>query len=61
MRVCEEFSKIQDPELIHPSDKKYNKALEKRQRRDKKNGGFIKKIVQSFKTSRYYDQYYSFN
>ena len=35
MRVCEEFSKIQDPELIHPSDKKYNKALEKRQRRDR--------------------------
>ncbi len=41
MRVCEEISKIQDPELIHPSDKKYNKALEKRQRRALKRGGFV--------------------
>ncbi|MFT5085562.1 MAG: hypothetical protein ACI9Y1_003623, partial [Lentisphaeria bacterium] len=31
MRVLEETSKIQDPELIHPSDKKYTKALEKRE------------------------------
>ena len=45
MRVCEEISKIQDPELIHPSDKKYNKALEKRQRRAKKNGGFVNPLL----------------
>ncbi len=31
MRIFEEVSKIQQPELIHPSDKKYNEALEKRQ------------------------------
>ncbi len=31
MRVFEELSKIQHSELIHPSDKKYNKALEKKQ------------------------------
>ena len=30
MRVCEEISKTQNPELIHPSDKKYAQALEKR-------------------------------
>ncbi len=29
MRVFEEISKIQRPEVIHPSDKKYSKALEK--------------------------------
>jgi len=27
-----------DPEMIHPSDKKYNKVLEKRQKSAKKNG-----------------------
>jgi hypothetical protein len=31
MRVYEEISKIQNPALINPSDKKYNKAFEKRQ------------------------------
>ncbi|WP_174483810.1 hypothetical protein [methanotrophic endosymbiont of Bathymodiolus puteoserpentis (Logatchev)] len=31
MRVFEEISKIQQPELIHPSNKKYNDTLEKRQ------------------------------
>jgi hypothetical protein len=41
MRVLEEISKTQDPELIHPSDKKYTKALEKRQRVAKKIGGFV--------------------
>ncbi len=29
-RVCEEISKTQDPELVHPSDKKYTQSLEKR-------------------------------
>ena len=41
MRVFEEVSKIQQPELIHPSDKKYSEALEKRQRRAKKQGCFV--------------------
>ena len=45
MRVCEEVSKIQDPELVHPSDKKYNKALEKRQKIAKKNGGFVNPLL----------------
>ncbi len=40
-RVFEEVSKIQDPEKIHPSDKKYTKALEKRDRLAKKEGGFV--------------------
>lgn len=41
MRVFEEISKIQDPALIHPSDKKYTQALEKRQVIAQKNGGFV--------------------
>ena len=41
MRVFEETSKIQDPELMHPSDKKYDKALEKREQVAKKIGGFV--------------------
>ncbi len=41
MRVFEEVSKIQDPKLIHPSDKKYTQALEKRDRAAKKEGGFV--------------------
>jgi hypothetical protein len=41
MRVLEEDSKTQDPELIHPSDKKYTKALEKRELIEKKRGGFV--------------------
>ena len=32
MRVFEEISKAQNPECIHPSDKKYNDALDKRQK-----------------------------
>ena len=30
VRVFEELSKIDNPELIHPSEKKYTKNLEKR-------------------------------
>jgi len=41
LRVFEEVSKIQDPELVHPSDKKYTKALEKRDQAAKKKGGFV--------------------
>jgi hypothetical protein len=41
MRVFEETSKTQAPELNHPSDKKYTKALEKRDVAAKKEGGFV--------------------
>ena len=41
MRVFEEDSKIQQPELIHPSDKKYSEALEKRQQLAQKRGCFV--------------------
>ena len=45
MRVCEEISKIQNPTLIHPSDKKYTKALEKRQKIAKEKGGFVNPLL----------------
>ena len=45
MRVCEEISKTQNSDLVHPSDKKYTKALEKRQRRAKKRGGFVNPLL----------------
>ena len=41
MRVFEEVSKTQQPELIHPSDKKYSEALEKRQQLAQKRGCFV--------------------
>jgi len=41
MRVFEEVSKIQVPGRIHPSDKKYSKALEKRDQAAKQRGGFV--------------------
>ena len=41
MRVFEEVSKRQQPELIHPSDKKYSKTLEKRQQIAQKRGRFV--------------------
>ena len=41
MRVFEEISKIRQPEKIHPSDKKYIKALEKRQQVAKDKNGFV--------------------
>ena len=41
MRVFEELSKIQQPELIHPSDKKYSEELEKRQQVAQKQGCFV--------------------
>ncbi|MFT5082124.1 MAG: hypothetical protein ACI9Y1_000146 [Lentisphaeria bacterium] len=40
-RALEEASRTQDPELIHPSDKKHTKALEKRALVAKKRGGFV--------------------
>ncbi len=41
MRVLVEISKTQDPELIHPSDKKYAKTLEKREQVARKRGCFV--------------------
>ncbi len=41
MRVFEETSKAQNPQRIHPSDKKYNKALDKKQKIARKKGRFI--------------------
>jgi hypothetical protein len=41
MRVFEEVSRRQQPELIHPSDKKYNEALVKRQKLAQKRGCFV--------------------
>lgn len=47
MRVFEESSKAQNPNLIHPSEKKYNKELERRQEKAKEKGGFVNPL--SFK------------
>ena len=41
MRVLEETSKQKAPELIHPSDKKYNITLEKRQQVAEKQDRFV--------------------
>ncbi|WP_221896822.1 transposase [Bathymodiolus japonicus methanotrophic gill symbiont] len=41
MRVFEEISKTQQPELIHPSDKKYSEALEIRQQQAQKRDRFV--------------------
>lgn len=41
MRIFEEISKVHDPQLIHPSDKKYTKALEKRELKAKERGCFV--------------------
>lgn len=41
LRVFEEISKIQDSELMHPSDKKYMQSLKKRQQASEKKGGFV--------------------
>jgi hypothetical protein len=45
MRVFEELSKRQHPAFIHPSDKKYRKALEKRQQAAKQKGGFVNPLL----------------
>jgi hypothetical protein len=41
MRVFEETSKMNTPELIHPSDQKYTKTLEKREVEARKKGGIV--------------------
>lgn len=45
MRVFEEISKIQDPELVHPSDKKYTEALDKRDQNAKKTRRLCKPFI----------------
>jgi len=41
MRVFEETSKKQDENLTHPSDKKYTKALEQRDKKAQQQGRFV--------------------
>jgi hypothetical protein len=41
VRVFEETSKINKPELVHPSDKKNHKKLQKRQKAAQEKGGFV--------------------
>jgi len=45
LRVFEEVSKTQGPELMHPSDKKYIRALEKRDQAAKKRGCFVNPLL----------------
>ena len=41
MRIFEEISKAKNPERIHSSDKKYNEALDKRQKIAQEKGRFV--------------------
>lgn len=41
MRIFEEISKANKPDRIHPSDEKYNKALDKRQNIAREKGFFV--------------------
>ena len=41
VRVLEEGARNKAPELIHPSDKKYTEALEKRDKIAKEKGRFV--------------------
>lgn len=41
MRIFEEISKAKNPDRIHPSDKKYNEALDKRQKIAHEKGRFL--------------------
>ncbi len=45
IRTAEEMSKKQNPELIHPAEKKYIKELERRQLKAKKVGGFVNPLL----------------
>ncbi len=45
MRVFEELSKQLAPEMIHPSEKSYNKTLEKRQKIAKKQGCYVSPLL----------------
>ena len=44
MRVFEEIAK-QAPGWIHPSDRKYTKALEERQKKARKNGCYVNPLL----------------
>ncbi|GFO72993.1 hypothetical protein BJAS_P3540 [Bathymodiolus japonicus methanotrophic gill symbiont] len=52
MRVFEESSKTQQPELIHPSDKKYSEALENRQQQAQKRDRFVNPLFFQARISR---------
>ncbi|GFO72197.1 transposase, IS4 family [Bathymodiolus japonicus methanotrophic gill symbiont] len=52
MRVFEEISKTQQPELIHPSDKKYSEALEIRQQQAQKRDPFVNPLFFQARISR---------
>ena len=52
MRVFEEISKTQQPELIHPSDEKYRKTLRKRQEMAQKQGCFVNPLFFQARISR---------
>ncbi|WP_221897012.1 transposase [Bathymodiolus japonicus methanotrophic gill symbiont] len=52
MRVFEESSKTQQPELIHPSDKKYSEALEIRQQQAQKRDRFVNPLFFQARISR---------
>jgi len=41
MRIFEETSKANSPQCIHPSDKKYNKELDNRQKIAQEKGGYV--------------------
>ena len=45
LRVFEEITKQQDPEWIHPAEKKYTKALEKRHAAAQKEGCFVNPLL----------------
>ena len=45
LRVFEEISKQHDSEQVHPADKKYTKALEKRQAAAQKQGCFVNPLL----------------
>ncbi|WP_221895182.1 hypothetical protein [Bathymodiolus japonicus methanotrophic gill symbiont] len=52
MCVFEEISKTQQPELIHPSDKKYSEALEIRQQQAQKRDRFVNPLFFQARISR---------
>ncbi|WP_221895340.1 hypothetical protein [Bathymodiolus japonicus methanotrophic gill symbiont] len=52
MRVFEEISKTQQPELIHPSDKKYSETLEIRQQQAQKRDRFVNPLFFQARISR---------
>jgi len=45
IRTFEEISKKQNPELIHPAEKKYTKELENKQLKAEKTGGFVNPLL----------------